>query len=480
MLLSDRKQRTYEVMNTKIENQRKIIEWINDGFSLSLSGDRTFDNPIEIEQIPSGSDYIVNFVEIFQVIKKYIREHVEDFYLGDFVHSNLDDAEARKVAKRPWWSPIVPPESRRVIAPLTNYARNSLGGWELAQYRKIQHTSGNFIHPGSLSEEQFEELKKLIPNACQVKGCCSYLNFGPGHPGTGDGKSVTGGICKFHRKYPNYKDRPYIKDTPSSPPRRPQRPATTSSTSTTQTIQFTIKSIEKPDEDTNFFFIELDSPITVNGHQVNFIDITGEKPNTAYQNGDLRVGKTVIITNLRFSRGGTEIINGNQLSVAKRSFGNINAVSSSTTPPSPDSPPIPPSFPEVMQKNQALNQEETKMFLLVEELLKIIEYSNKIYQEAQQLGLNLPEISTDALNYFQEEFFEQLDESQALNSSQNSQIDACNEIVRKKKLNIKKNIYGIYDNNKKKLAEAKTGSTPPKNELEKIKEEFFSFFFWMV
>src|SRR2546423_11596916 len=77
------------------------------------------------------------------------------------------------------------------------------------------------------------------------------------------------------------------------------------------------------------------------------------------------------------------------------------------------------------------------------------------------------------LNYFEETFFAPLDENQPLNSSHNSQIITENENIRKKKLNIKKNIYGIYDNNKKKLAEKKTGGqTPPlKNELEKLKQE---------
>src|SRR6185437_604136 len=63
-------------------------------------------------------------------------------------------------------------------------------------------------------------------------------------------------------------------------------------------------------------------------------------------------------------------------------------------------------------------------------------------------------------------------ESQPLNSSQNSQINVRNENVRNKKLNIKKNIYGIYDNNKKKLAEGKSGQKlPPANALEKLKQE---------
>jgi len=112
------------------------------------------------------------------------------------------------------------------------------------------------------------------------------------------------------------------------------------------------------------------------------------------------------------------------------------------------------------------------MVLLSEELLKIIEDNNQTCQEAQNFGIKLPEIPSDALNYFQEEFFALLDENQPLNSPHNSQINTENKNIRKKKLNIKENIYGIYNNNKKKLTEKKTGqTTSPKNELEKLKEE---------
>src|SRR4051812_21262051 len=71
--------------------------------------------------------------------------------------------------------------------------------------------------------------------------------------------------------------------------------------STTQTIQFKIKSVERFDVGVNFFSIELDSPITINGQRINSIEIMGRKANTAYQNGVLQTGNTVTITNIRFS-----------------------------------------------------------------------------------------------------------------------------------------------------------------------------------
>ncbi|CAG8634998.1 724_t:CDS:1, partial [Paraglomus occultum] len=204
------------------------------------------------------------------------------------------------------------------------------------------------------------------------------------------------------------------------------------------------------------------------------MDILGRKVRTAFQNGDLQPGNTIAITNIRFARNRAEITSNNELWIGK-SYDEIQVISS-TNPPSnsssPDSPPPPTFFPEVGQENQELNQEENKMALLAEELLRVIEDNNQICQEAQNFGVKLPEIPSDALNYFQEEFFTLLDENQPLNSSHNSQINTENENIRKKKLNIKENIYGISNNNKRKLTEKKAGQTAsPKNELEKLKEE---------
>jgi large subunit ribosomal protein L4 len=88
----------------------------------------------------------------------------------------------------------------------------------LGESRKIQHKNGNFIHPGSLNEEQFEELRILIPNTCRIKNCHNCFGFGPGFPGSGTGREVEGGICRFHKKYPHYQDRSYLQDGP--PPKK--------------------------------------------------------------------------------------------------------------------------------------------------------------------------------------------------------------------------------------------------------------------
>jgi uncharacterized protein YlxP (DUF503 family) len=85
----------------KRENQQKILEWIKNDFNLSISSDRKFDNPVDAEQILSGSDYIVDFNQIFQAICDYVKTHPNDFCLDEFVHSNLEGGEIGGGNKRP-------------------------------------------------------------------------------------------------------------------------------------------------------------------------------------------------------------------------------------------------------------------------------------------------------------------------------------------------------------------------------------------
>jgi hypothetical protein len=108
--------------------------------------------------------------------------------------------------------------------------------------------------------------------------------------------------------------------------------------------------------------------------------------------------------------------------------------------------------------------------LLAAELLHLIVENKKVVQEATSFGLNLPEFLPSALDYFQEEFFTLLYEDQFFDSSQNKQIDTNNKKIKQKKENIKQNINRIYNDNKKRLAEAKAGQTPPETELEKVKK----------
>jgi len=209
----------------------------------------------------------------------------------------------------------------------------------------------------------------------------------------------------------------------------------------------------------NFFSIVLESPITVNEKQINLIEITGKKANTAYQNGDLQTGNTIVITNVIFSPF-TATINGyKELSISKH-YEEIQVVSSA--PPSPDSPPPPEFFPEVRQKNQELPDQEREMVALAEELLKIVEKNQEFCQEIKKFGLRPLEISNDALLYFQEEFFTELNEQLALDSSINREISNYNETVKQKKLSIKKGIYRILNNNKQTLLEEENKEHNPK------------------
>jgi hypothetical protein len=120
-----------------------------------------------------------------------------------------------------------------------------------------------------LSEEQFEELKKLIPDTCRIKGCCNNFNFGPGFPGVGDGKQTRGGICNFHRKYPNYKDEPYTQETPQPTPTPP------SNNRKITTDPFKISKFEHPfgRNQVNLY----PEVLTVNGQRVEVINIFSPK-----------------------------------------------------------------------------------------------------------------------------------------------------------------------------------------------------------
>src|SRR5581483_4609127 len=185
---------------------------IEDGFSISISNYREIINPATAEIIPAGSDYIENFEEIFQAIKEYIRKHSIDFSLGEFVYDKIhsDDLEGKR--KRVWWSPFILPSTCRVASELSGIYKpdeNRIGKKVFAaKCRKIQHTSGNFIHPAALKREQYEELKKLLPDAttCKVEDCYNDFGFGHGYDGPPgvSGHEVSSGVCAFHRKYRNY------------------------------------------------------------------------------------------------------------------------------------------------------------------------------------------------------------------------------------------------------------------------------------
>ncbi|CAG8559507.1 9409_t:CDS:2, partial [Cetraspora pellucida] len=72
------------------------------------------------------------FPDIFQAIKNYLNNHPEDFLLDREVHENTSAGD---------------------------------------EGVRIENRNGNFIHPNALTEEQYEELKNLIPTACKIRGC---------------------------------------------------------------------------------------------------------------------------------------------------------------------------------------------------------------------------------------------------------------------------------------------------------------------
>ncbi|CAJ0837630.1 2876_t:CDS:10, partial [Entrophospora sp. SA101] len=242
-------------------------------------------------------------------------------------------------------------------------------------------------------------------------------------------------------------------------------------TPTNQSLTFTIRNTEPYFAD-DCFKLELNPPITVNGNQITSVIIKGDQVNTCLENGDLAAGNTLTITNIQFGPSLATIDNHNTLAIFEH-FGNIQAVNVNNNPVPNNPPPIPrPTFPEVQQKNQELASEENNLLILAAELLKTIEENRKVVHEAQSLGLNLAEISDDALDYFQEEFFTELDESLAVDNPTNRQILATNEQIRHRKLNIKENINLIYNSNQQNLAAEKNGKKPlPTDELGQLKKQ---------
>ncbi|CAH1755729.1 4981_t:CDS:2 [Entrophospora sp. SA101] len=216
-------------------------------------------------------------------------------------------------------------------------------------------------------------------------------------------------------------------------------------------VSFTIGKATRQWEDMGYFILEPTSAISLRGKKIIRVHVSGNS-------NDLREGNTISITNIKLEDGRASIDN-----VIARSNG-------------PTSPSNPQSFPEVSQKNQELAAEENNLALLAAELLEIIDTKNKeVCREAQTIGLNLPAIPDSVLNYFQEEFFQQLDENQPLNSSHNSQINTDNDKIKQKKLNIKNNVYRVYNSNSKKLTDKKheknNPDCPPENELAKRKRQ---------
>lgn len=217
-------------------NKQRVIQFINneatnDNF-LTIDDNRkitAFDeNVMPLFEYGKREINDNDFGEVFQVLKQYIRNNPGQFELDELVHENSNWDSGTKdqygdwidnnypnvtpidlaVLSRSWWSPIVTINGRRSV--VSGKARVRLPDGRLVDVlltnsRKIQHhESGNFLHPNAFTEEQYEELKNLVPNTCRVKGCHNNLIFGPGYLGAGEGHRVVGGICNFHRVYPDY------------------------------------------------------------------------------------------------------------------------------------------------------------------------------------------------------------------------------------------------------------------------------------
>ncbi|KLL05349.1 MAG: hypothetical protein MRERV_2c100 [Mycoplasmataceae bacterium RV_VA103A] len=222
----------------------------------------------------------------------------------------------------------------------------------------------------------------------------------------------------------------------------------------------------------NPHFITLSFPLVVEGFNIHFLTI---------QSNDslLQDGNQVIIRDVELGPGRAEVDAYIEEISIKNYFRTIELVS--TTPPpgggsrTPNNPPPPPSFPDVVKKNHDLINEENGLTQLYNELKDIINKNKSVVQEAQTLGLTLPSFSDNALDFFETAPFVLFDAGQPLNSPFNQQTSDKNDKTRQKVLNLKNNIYQIYNSNVKKLNEKKQGeqggSPPPENELTKLKNQ---------
>ncbi|CAG8610615.1 10933_t:CDS:2 [Cetraspora pellucida] len=249
----------------------------------------------------------------------------------------------------------------------------------------------------------------------------------------------------------------------STPPR--QQPTTT------RDLTFLIDHVI-PGYGGNDHYIILSAPLVVEGTNIAFFSIQSKPEFDPL----LQDGNQVIIRDVEFGPGLSEIDAFREEIEIRNFYRTIDPVSTAPPPTGGggNSPP-PLSFPDVLQKNHDLINEENGFTQLCNELKDIINKNKSVVQEAQTLGLTLPSFSDNALDFFQTAPFVLFDAGQPLNSPFNQQTSDKNDKTRQKALNLKNNIYQIYNSNVKKLNEKKQGdqggSPPPENELTKLKKQ---------
>ncbi|CAI2162268.1 13545_t:CDS:2 [Funneliformis geosporum] len=232
-------------------------------------------------------------------------------------------------------------------------------------------------------------------------------------------------------------------------------------------ITFDINQVERAySNGSHNFTIKFEETFIFQEKKIEQIIIKGSKIDSFSQQGKLEVGKRVVISGIKIGKElslhTANIFNSDGLCTLKinndDSFAEIKSVTS--------------TYGGVSAKNEALWKEENSLDQLAIELLDIIEKNKQICQEAQTLGLNLPTISNDVLKPFQQVFFKEFNDKLPLDNPINRDVDSANQNVRQQKMNIKANVYRIYDRNIKALTDAKKNEpSVPNNELEKLKNK---------
>ena len=133
-------------------------------------------------------------------------------------------------------------------------------------------------------------------------------------------------------------------------------------------------------------------PFTFKEKEIGVVIIRGDNVLNLFKRGELQVGKKVIISDIDLEKYGISIIDDDykvkesKLKITNDSLIDFQIIS---------------FYPEVKQKNTELDQEEKGFLDLLAELTGIIDKNNQeVVPQAQELGLKLPLIPSQTLEYF--------------------------------------------------------------------------------
>jgi len=191
---------------TPTEKEQRIIKAINNDFSLKEWSQVEFSSSFVLNDGQAIGSWEINenTANVFEAIKQSIKNNPNQFNLSKLCFQNYQEDGQRRPLSRSWWSPII--KDKNDFRMFNEIYPDIRSEWDLGERvvyisgtRKIEHRKGGTIHPSALTAEQYEELKNLIPGACQVKGCCNNYPDNPYDLSNKiSGVSVKNGKCLYH------------------------------------------------------------------------------------------------------------------------------------------------------------------------------------------------------------------------------------------------------------------------------------------